>query len=1636
MLQRRVAPAKRHLRRTLQIVAFAGTLLIGIIALALIASQTPWFRGWLRGYVERQAKQYVNGTLSIGSLGGNLFYGIELGDISIDVNGEHILTLKRVEVKYSIAELVSKGATIREIRLDQPFIVARRDATGWNLARLVKRQEQEANRQGPTKPISLPDIEIVDGRVAIDDRTPSSAYRLPSRIDQLNVKAGFEYEPVHYSLTLDRFAFAGKAPDLTVQNLAGRIGVRDDDMNVEKLFLQTPQSSVTIDGVIHNYLATPSLEVTVSAPKLSLPEFSGVLPPVEGYNLHPSFDVKANGLLERLQMALNVKSEAGTASGTVTADLRTPDLGVRGDLSVQDLDLAPILKSPAQKSDITGHAKLDIKVATQAAPAPAIDRLRGRVVFEGPKVVAAGYTASNVRVTADLAGRRIGLDGRANAYGGSATAKGFIVVPGPAGQPTQIDLAGSASHINLSDLPRTINAPRIATDLNATAYHVKGAIGRTTTVEGSATMAQSTIAGGTILDGTTGEFSLSSGPAAARSRSVGSGEAAPSRLQSLTYAARGEVRDLNLRKVGDAFQIVALAKPEYDSRINTTFDMKGTGVTAAETRVDASGTATSSELFGATVPHVTYDVHVANGPTGVESLTYTARGEVRGLDLQRIGSTFQIAALAKSEYASRINTQFDVKGSGTTIDDMQLDATGAATDSQVFGGTLPRMAYDAHLSNGGLKGRANGEFKDFDPARLAANPQYKGRVSGTVDATFGVANLSAPITPDAISADGRVTLTPSEIAGLKIDAADIQGQYANRRGDLRQATIKGPDFDVQASGPIALDRTGQSNVKYHVAATDLENIGKVVNQPIAGGAVLDGTVTGNAASLETTGTLDGSNLGYQNNKALDLNSKYKVTVPDLTFARAEVQATTSGTFVQIGSIQISMLTATTTYANQKLDFDTHLAQTPSGGQAEKAAGGIASGARELDATGSVIFHPDHRELHLPKLAVRTQGVEWKTAAGNVPTVKYGNNQIQLQDVKLVNADQALDISGTFSLGDNPQIGGIDVHAKNVDISQLEKLALQNRGFSGRLDADAKISGSAKAPVVTGHVAVADGGFQQFKYQSLTADASYTNGRVALDARLVQTPGAELTAKGTLPMSALRPNPPGVSGHTEPAPGEAIDLRIQSTRVDLGIIQGFTKELTNVTGTMQADVHVTGSGTDPHVNGYVDLQNGGFGVVQAGVVFRGMTTRIEMADDRIRVPRFQVLDQHGSPLTIQGELAVHERSVGAVNIALDSDDFKVIDNELGNVHLESHLKLTGEVRHPRLVGELRTDAARIEIDKVLLMFANPYSEEALPDVISAQETTTSAKGADEATRDALARGREIGAANASRQNATAPETPAPQTGIFSALSLDIHVVAPDNLVLRGSDLRPGGPTAAQVGAVNATVGADLQAEKRENGPVTLRGTANTVRGFYEFQGRRFTIQRDGTVQFHGLPELNPDIDVTAERLIPNTGVTVRIHITGTARAPQLTLTSDPPLDEADILSLIVFNRSVNELGTGERASLAETAGGIASGFVASSLGRSIGKALDIDLFEITTSDDVTGEIAGGVTLGKQVSDKAFVRFRQQFGQRSFSEFMMEYQLAKFLRVETRLSPETSGVANRLTQRRVERGGLDLIFFFSY
>lgn len=1573
----------------LQVTALAGTLLVGVIAVSLIVSQTPWFRDWLRRYIVRESKQYLNGELAIGGLTGNLFFGVNLNDVTVDVSGERVIAVKALELDYSVFDFISRDIVLDEIKLHEPVVLAERDRNGWNLARLIKKERQEADRRGPRRPITLASIEVEDASVEIRDALAPAGYRMPRRIDALDIKGGFLYEPVHYSITLDHVSFRGASPQFDMRELAGKIAVRDDNLYFDTVTVKTAETSVTINGVVEQYLRTPIVKLTTTG-KISLPETGRVLPAVSGYRLHPDVDIKASGPAENLQLDLNVRSEAGNARGALTADLEAPELAFRGDLDVERLNLAPLTKNATERSHITGHAKIDLHLSTRPAGVRPLDRMRGTYTFTGPYVLAQGYEARDVRASGRIDGPRITLDARAAAYGGTATARGFIVTPAR-GRSLALDLRGSADSVDLRDLPASLGVPKLATNLSTSAYHVRGGGG---SYSGSATLERSTVEGATLSSGTRTTFNVTP--------------------RAVSFTAEGSAANVDVQRIGRAMKVPELTEPQYEGRINAAYTVRGsvdrrtTTSTFDRVVLDARGVVTDSPFGGGRVTRLEFDTQLDRG-----ALNVRAKGDVAGVDVSRFVDREEL----RGQLTGSIDTTVAIANVSEPIEagDVTVDARGTLTNASFWGGHLPNVEFETRMNRGALDVRANGSFEDFDPARLTGRKELAGSVSGTVDATISIADVTGPIAPEDVTAEGRLTLTKSTVGGLDIDSANIEGKYVDEIGEIARFDITGPDLKANATGRLALDRTSQSNLQYHIEAVDLESLAKLAGREnVRGAAILDGTLTGNRASLTTTGTLNGSNLGYEKNSALDLNSKYTVTVPDLHFAAARVEATSTATFVKTSGFEISELTATTTYDNQRLEFTTNIKEK----------------TRELDATGTLILHTDHQEVHLPRLALRTQGIQWQLAPESEALVQYGRGRIELNGIRLVSGDQALNVDGALALEGSETAGTIRVQARNVDLQQLETLLLQNRGFAGRLSADATITGSTANPMIDGRIQIDGGAFKTYKYESLVADVKYSDPRLQLDATLRQSPTESITARGSVPRTLFEKSD---SGHVSPRGEDQIDLQITSSQINLGFVQGFTDAVTNVTGTLQADVHVTGSGHDPHMTGYINIQNGAFGVPLGGVSYTGLNTRIDLKPDRIDLTTFTILDEHGKPATVSGNLAVHERQVGEINITIQTRDFELIDNVLGDVGVDAELRVRGELRRPRIDGEIRLEDGRLEIDQILQLFYDPYSVEAMPEVVSAERTVEGAGSAKEATDRALQQAeRSAAPPGAEARPADAPPAPG---GIFGPLTLNVRLRIPDNLVLRGNDLRPGGPTGAAIGDVHATVGGDVRVMKNPGEQVTLVGNVETIRGRYDFQGRRFELVRGGQIRFVGTPEINPAVDVSATRRIPNTGVEARVRITGTARAPELALSSTPPLEESDILALIVFNRPVNELGTGERSSLAATAGGIATGFLAAPLGESIGRALDLDLFEITTTTD-EGELGAGVTLGHQIGDRAFVKLRQQFGERNVSEFMLEYQLFQFLRLQATAAPETSGSGNRLNQRRIERGGIDLIFFFSY
>jgi translocation-and-assembly-module (TAM) inner membrane subunit TamB-like protein len=1459
----------RIVRRLVHALIIVLTLVVGAAAAAIIVSQTAWFKNWLRVYIVGQAHQYLNGTLSIERLGGNVFFGLQMENIDVSMDGRHVVSVKDVGLDYNVLQLLTRNLSVDNIRLNKPVVYLRREGDTWSLNRLIKKQETEANRSGPARAVSLDDIGISDGTFIVEDPVGTSGVEVPKRFDHLDAKLSFKYEPVRYSIEITHVSFRGSDPAIALNALSGGVSVKDDTVYVEKLALRTAETSLSLEGAVQHYLTTPVFNLEISSDKLSVPELARIVPALAGVQLQPAFNARLAGPLDRLGVEMNVESSAGRLSGKVVADILSPGQSVTGQVSVRHLDLAPILDDPRQKSDITGDARVDLHGAALSN----VNALHGSIVLDAPRIAAAGYVAERVHAKARLDGRRISVDGRGAAYGADATAAGRLVLPEGNG-PVTYDLRGRARHVDLRRLPRELNAPAVATDVNAD-YHAVGAgVGRTTL---AVRFQDSTVAGARIAPGSTA----------------------------------------GLTKNGSA-------------------------------------------------------------------VGYQADATVADLDLQRIGEQFRIPALAQERFKSSLNGHITARGSGATTEDIDITASGTLADSTILGGHISQLTFDTTAAHDTVRVKAIGGFSDFDPAVVTGKPAAKGRVGGTLDVDTTLTHVSGGVTPDSVQASGTVKLGPSSVGGLEISRAVLDADYHDATGDIRTLDVAGRDINVQASGTLALNETGSSNLKVHADSSSLEELGKLVDQPISGIGRLDATVTGNRRELQVAGNVIGDGLKYGENGALALSSDFTARIPELTIADAAVTAKSRATFVTVAGRNINEVEGTTAYRQKQVEFDL-TAKEPQ---------------RSLGAAGSLIVHPDHHEVHLQKLGLQTAGLTWQLAPGSEAAINYAHDDIAVSNLKLTSGDQRISADGRFG----KPADALNVTLENVDLASVDALMLREPRLSGRLNASGAVTGTTEEPHFKGDFKVNQGGFRQFHYDTFGGTVNYTGRGMTLDVTLQQNPTTFITAKGYVPTAVFKaPSAEErAAAHSAVAGAEdRIELHVESTPIDLGLVQGLTTELTNVTGTFQANLDITGSAADPHPTGQVTFDKGAFTIPATGVNYTNVAGKVDLLPDRVHVGAISALDNHFNAITVSGDLAVHEGQVAGVQVNIHTDDFKVIDNKMGNVRVNTDLQIVGELRAPRIEGELGVTTGSVNLDPILAQIGD-----------SAYATTPTEY-----------------AANPADANAKTPDAFDTQKA-FDALKMNVHVTVPNDLVVKAADLQT---TAAPIGlgAINVTLGGDIRATKEPHGQIALVGVVNTIRGNYDFQGRRFEILRDGTVRFTGEPisEMDPVLDIRTQRVIQ--AVQARVNIRGTLKQPEIVLASTPPLEEADILSLIVFNQPINTLGEGQQASLAQRAAQIATGAVASELARSIGNAINVDTFEISTAPD-TG--LAELTIGQQLGQNLYVKVQQGIGAQSQTNFVLEYELARWLRLQTNVL-QGSTTQQQLFQR-MQGSGVDLLFFFSY
>lgn len=229
-----------------------------------------------------------------------------------------------------------------------------------------------------------------------------------------------------------------------------------------------------------------------------------------------------------------------------------------------------------------------------------------------------------------------------------------------------------------------------------------------------------------------------------------------------------------------------------------------------------------------------------------------------------------------------------------------------------------------------------------------------------------------------------------------------------------------------------------------------------------------------------------------------------------------------------------------------------------------------------------------------------------------------------------------------------------------------------------------------------------------------------------------------------------------------------------------------------------------------------------------------------------------------------------------------------------------------------------------------------------------------------------------------------EKPRAEATFFEKTSLNIRLYSPENILIDNNIAR-------------ATFKLDLLLRGSIAYPVIL-GRVESRSGFVFFRNNEFRII-NVNADFSDPKRTNPLIEVVAETAIK--GYNIRMHLEGQFEHFNLSLSSDPPLEEIDILSLLAIGRLGKEIKGIE--------GGIGAGEATSFLTGKMQDVLEERLKTMTGLDRLevdpyisktTGSVNPRVTVSKRLlGDRLFVTYSSTVGSTENNVVKLEYLLGR-------------------------------------
>jgi translocation and assembly module TamB len=374
---------------------------------------------------------------------------------------------------------------------------------------------------------------------------------------------------------------------------------------------------------------------------------------------------------------------------------------------------------------------------------------------------------------------------------------------------------------------------------------------------------------------------------------------------------------------------------------------------------------------------------------------------------------------------------------------------------------------------------------------------------------------------------------------------------------------------------------------------------------------------------------------------------------------------------------------------------------------------------------------------------------------------------------------------------------------------------------------------------------------------------------------------------------------------------------------------------SLSGQVNGQATLAGTLNAPRLNGRLDLEHGAFRDSATGLRLESVTLASRFNDSQAVIERFQATDGLKGEVSGSGDLGLRQGSPSTLQLELTR--FRVIDNDIAQARANGRLTaVRGADGNIRLTGAVNIDEAEISPEL-------PGSN----GIVKMDVVEINRPGGDPVETEKKTAG-------------------GPQIGLDLTLTgREIH--------LRGRGLN-----------------VELAANARVRGTIAqpqLTGTANVVRGDYEFAGKRFVFDDRGSVILSTDPAR---IRLNLQAVREDPALTAVIKVTGSAAEPKIELTSTPALPQDEILSQVLFGRSAAQLSPFEAAQLASAVASLAGGGGFDVIGN-LRELAGLDRLSFSgeassltvaggryITDDVYLEVIGGAERGAAVSVEWQVR----------------------------------------------------------